>query len=301
MLKRSIEFTLFSDTPKADLEAAKIIDPFETVEKRELISFVGMRIAELSEREKVIIKSRYFGDSTQRSHKKIGIIFGVTPERIRQIEKRSSERLFRQLRRENLDPTLSSTDYARRYLNGVVNACYQGQFERALHNLALAKATLIYNPFYHLEAETIVPLLENPLYPGFTDQEVDNYLKQFTIHYGLARSAIRNLEQGRSQSALEVRNLDSMVKKRFNTELEQAKISHVATLKNAPLRTQPQVNLPEKTQTAIPEESTPPIIPSIITKTGTVQVQISHASQETNETPNLWKRFIRQVTPLIRR
>jgi len=76
------------------IENDNAVVPFNTVQQRLLEEDIGSALGELSEREASIIKLR-FGLEGNRSHtlKELGEIFGVTRERIRQIQQKALRKL----------------------------------------------------------------------------------------------------------------------------------------------------------------------------------------------------------------
>jgi len=76
------------------IENENAVIPFNTVQQRLLEEDIGSALGELSEREASIIKLR-FGLAGNRSHtlKELGEIFGVTRERIRQIQQKALRKL----------------------------------------------------------------------------------------------------------------------------------------------------------------------------------------------------------------
>jgi RNA polymerase primary sigma factor len=85
------------------LEDKKTISPLEGISKQELVEITRKVLASLSPREEGVLKSRFGidGNSTQ-TLKTIGGRFGVSKERIRQIEKRAIHKLRHGSRRDQL-------------------------------------------------------------------------------------------------------------------------------------------------------------------------------------------------------
>jgi RNA polymerase primary sigma factor len=83
------------DTTLGDLIAApNAIDPQAAAEASALASSVSEALAELTPREQRILRMRFgIGDARDHTLEEVGQVFGVTRERIRQIEAKALEKL----------------------------------------------------------------------------------------------------------------------------------------------------------------------------------------------------------------
>ena len=76
------------------IEDEQISDPFDTFDRKENRANIEAMISKLSPREQYIIRQRFgFGGSNKQTLEKIAVKFGVTRERIRQVEKIAMEKL----------------------------------------------------------------------------------------------------------------------------------------------------------------------------------------------------------------
>jgi len=76
------------------IEASDAVDPHAAAEASALAKFVTEALAELTPREQRILRMRFgIGDTGEHTLEEVGKIFGVTRERIRQIEAKALEKL----------------------------------------------------------------------------------------------------------------------------------------------------------------------------------------------------------------
>ena len=76
------------------IKAPDAVDPHAAVEASMLAEFVTEALAELTPREQRILRMRFgIGDAGEHTLEEVGKVFGVTRERIRQIEAKALEKL----------------------------------------------------------------------------------------------------------------------------------------------------------------------------------------------------------------
>ena len=76
------------------IEDTQTSTPFDNYDKKERREVIEAMISTLNPREQYIIRQRFgFGGSNKQTLEKIAVKFGVTRERIRQVEKIAMEKL----------------------------------------------------------------------------------------------------------------------------------------------------------------------------------------------------------------
>jgi RNA polymerase primary sigma factor len=76
------------------IEATNTVDPHAAVEASDLQRFVTEALEELPAREQRILRMRFgIGGSAEHTLEEVGKVFGLTRERIRQIEAKALEKL----------------------------------------------------------------------------------------------------------------------------------------------------------------------------------------------------------------
>lgn len=90
-------------SPRA-IKAAEIsyeIDPIKILMREEKIGKIGEYLDQLNPREVKILKMKYgLGDREPRTYKEIGLVINLSGERVRQIEKKSLEKIYELSRQE---------------------------------------------------------------------------------------------------------------------------------------------------------------------------------------------------------
>lgn len=229
-INRSVEIPLSSirrkDLERAEFVAANldtVVNPEERMERTDLMIRFRTVIKELTDRELIIIEKRYpQGDEKSTTHEELGREFGVTRERVRQIETKAIRKLagrlnnreaFQEYRQER--PKLE--DQLRMYFNGIVNAYHLKDAPRAKHNLALAKVTLLAkHTRAYFPRNLVVQMLKDPLYPISSDEVLIKYLDRFTSQPKEVLNGIKEVEQGDDPTSQELRNFESIVHKTPN-------------------------------------------------------------------------------------
>lgn len=263
----ALEAIPLSAVSKKELEGAKfvganmdeIVDPEERAENADKAKLLRAGVNQLTERQKAVINKRFSSDGSKpKTLKEIGKESGVTPERIRQIEAATLRKLSRSSIKTSLpeyigiDPSRKEDieDRLRVYLSGIVNACHRGDLPRALTNLAKARVRLlptyikVGNDLFNLGSmikwDSLDEVVGNPNYIFLTDEELDNSLSRYTYYPKQVREGLKRAEAEDVPIKKEVKGYESMIRRRFKTEIEKI----TQPKRSGGINQQPQLKIP---------------------------------------------------------